>query len=143
MKPGKGAAFVRTKLKNYITGNVVEKTFRAGESAQSATLEKKETQFTYQDGDDVRLLILLPSPLLCIAAQIGFCARGWPLQRLLYRGRDTSCLSAPLACVTYCSLLSSLKTFLDRLHEEVKHLPLAEVYQARCLTVHGSLCIQM
>jgi translation elongation factor P/translation initiation factor 5A len=53
VKPGKGAAFVRTKLKNYITGNVVERTFRAGESATAASLEKKETQFTYQDGDDV------------------------------------------------------------------------------------------
>ena len=54
VKPGKGAAFVRTKLKNYITGNVVERTFRGGESVESATLEKKETQFSYVDGDDVR-----------------------------------------------------------------------------------------
>lgn len=54
VKPGKGAAFVRTKLKNYITGNVVDRTFRGGETVQQAELEKKETQFTYQDGDDVR-----------------------------------------------------------------------------------------
>lgn len=53
VKPGKGAAFVRTKLKNYITGNVVDRTFRGGESVEQAELEKKETQFTYQDGDDV------------------------------------------------------------------------------------------
>ncbi|KAK9916619.1 hypothetical protein WJX75_004956 [Coccomyxa subellipsoidea] len=52
VKPGKGAAFVRTKLKNYITGNVVDRTFRGGETVQQAELEKKETQFTYQDGDD-------------------------------------------------------------------------------------------
>lgn len=54
VKPGKGAAFVRTKLKNYITGNVVDKTFRGGETVTSATLDKKETQFSYVDGDDVR-----------------------------------------------------------------------------------------
>ena len=53
MKPGKGAAFVRTKLKNYISGNVVERTFRAGESAVQAVLEKRDCQFTYPDGDEV------------------------------------------------------------------------------------------
>ncbi|KAK9841777.1 hypothetical protein WJX81_002305 [Elliptochloris bilobata] len=52
VKPGKGAAFVRTKLKNFITGNVVDKTFRGGESVDAATVEKKETQFSYVDGDD-------------------------------------------------------------------------------------------
>ena len=53
VKPGKGAAFVRTKLKNYISGNVVERTFRAGESATQAVLEKRDCQFTYQDGEEV------------------------------------------------------------------------------------------
>lgn len=53
MKPGKGAAFVRTKLKNFITGNVVDRTFRGGEGVDAATVEKKETQFSYVDGDDV------------------------------------------------------------------------------------------
>lgn len=53
VKPGKGAAFVRTKLKNYITGNVVDRTFRAGESAIQAVLEKRDCQYTYQDGDEV------------------------------------------------------------------------------------------
>jgi len=54
VKPGKGAAFVRTKLKNFITGNVVDRTFRGGESVDAAVVEKKETQFSYVDGDDVR-----------------------------------------------------------------------------------------
>ena len=53
VKPGKGAAFVRSKLKNYLTGNTVEKTFRAGESVESALVERSPTQFTYADGDDV------------------------------------------------------------------------------------------
>lgn len=52
VKPGKGSAFVRTKLKNAKTGNVVEKTFRAGETVPQAVLEKSTLQYTYKDGDD-------------------------------------------------------------------------------------------
>lgn len=52
VKPGKGSAFVRTKLKNVQTGNVVEKTFRAGENVPSANIEKLPMQHTYKDGDD-------------------------------------------------------------------------------------------
>lgn len=51
VKPGKGAAFVRTKLKNVQTGNVVERTFRAGETVPQATLEKSVMQHTYREGD--------------------------------------------------------------------------------------------
>jgi elongation factor P len=52
VKPGKGSAFVRTKLKNAQTGNVVEKTFRAGETVPQANLDKRAMQHTYKDGDD-------------------------------------------------------------------------------------------
>ena len=52
VKPGKGAAFVRTKLKNVETGNVVEKTFRAGEKVAKATLDKREMQYLYKEGED-------------------------------------------------------------------------------------------
>ncbi|NEO39394.1 MAG: elongation factor P [Moorea sp. SIOASIH] len=52
VKPGKGSAFVRTKLKNVQTGNVVEKTFRAGETVPQANLEKRPMQHTYKDGDE-------------------------------------------------------------------------------------------
>lgn len=55
VKPGKGAAFVRTKLKNAVTNNTVDKTFRAGESVASATVEKKDFQYTYADGNEVTL----------------------------------------------------------------------------------------
>lgn len=50
VKPGKGAAFVRTKMRNYITGNSVEKTFRAGSSIDEADVFKETKQFTYKDG---------------------------------------------------------------------------------------------
>lgn len=52
VKPGKGAAFVRTKLKNAQTGSVNEHTFRAGESVAEANLEKLTMQYTYKDGDN-------------------------------------------------------------------------------------------
>ena len=53
VKPGKGSAFVRTKLKNVQTGSVVEKTFRAGETVPQANLEKKVMQHTYREGEDL------------------------------------------------------------------------------------------
>lgn len=52
VKPGKGSAFVRTKLKNAQSGSVVEKTFRAGETVPQANLEKSTMQHTYKEGDD-------------------------------------------------------------------------------------------
>lgn len=52
VKPGKGSAFVRTKLKNAQTGNVVERTFRAGETVPQANLEKLTMQHTYKEGDE-------------------------------------------------------------------------------------------
>mmetsp|Transcript_28278 Transcript_28278/g.83043 ORF Transcript_28278/g.83043 Transcript_28278/m.83043 type:complete len:225 (-) Transcript_28278:331-1005(-) len=52
VKPGKGAAFVRSKLKNLITGNTVEKTWKAGENVMPAEVEKLDVQFTYQDGEE-------------------------------------------------------------------------------------------
>lgn len=50
VKPGKGAAFVRSKLRNAETGQVLEKTFRAGEKVETAHLEKREMQFLFTDG---------------------------------------------------------------------------------------------
>ncbi len=52
VKPGKGSAFVRTKLKAVVSGNVVEKTFRAGEMVPQAVLEKTSFQHTYMEGED-------------------------------------------------------------------------------------------
>ncbi len=51
VKPGKGSAFVRTKIKNVITGSVLEKTFNPSEKFPSAEIEKREMQYLYQDGD--------------------------------------------------------------------------------------------
>ena len=51
VKPGKGAAFVRTKLKNIINGGVVEKTFRPTEKCPQARIDRKDMQYLYADGD--------------------------------------------------------------------------------------------
>ena len=52
VKPGKGPAFVRTKLKQVMTGKVVDKTFNAGVKVDIAVLEKREMNFLYKEGDD-------------------------------------------------------------------------------------------
>ena len=51
VKPGKGAAFVRTKMKNIINGGVVEKTFRPTEKFEQAHIDRKEMQYLYSDSD--------------------------------------------------------------------------------------------
>ena len=51
VKPGKGAAFVRTKIRNVITGSVVERTFSPTEKFPTAYIERKDMQYLYQDGD--------------------------------------------------------------------------------------------
>lgn len=51
VKPGKGGAFVRTKLKNMINGRVIDQTFRSGEKVGIPDLEEKEMQYLYREGD--------------------------------------------------------------------------------------------
>ncbi len=51
VKPGKGAAFVRTKLKNIVSGGVVEKTFRPTEKCEEARIDRVDMQYLYSDGD--------------------------------------------------------------------------------------------
>lgn len=52
VKPGKGAAFVKTKLKKIETGQVVERTFRAGEKVMKAMLDRREMQYLYKEGKE-------------------------------------------------------------------------------------------
>ena len=51
VKPGKGPAFVRTKLKNVLSGKVVDKTFNAGVKVDTATVDRRDMQYLYKDGD--------------------------------------------------------------------------------------------
>jgi elongation factor P len=52
VKPGKGGAFVRTKLKNVLSGKVVDRTFNAGTRVETATVDKRDMQYLYKDGTD-------------------------------------------------------------------------------------------
>ena len=52
VKPGKGPAFVRTKMKHVLSGKVVERTFNAGVKVETANVDKRDMQFLYRDGDD-------------------------------------------------------------------------------------------
>ena len=52
VKPGKGGAFVRTKLKNVLTGKVVDRTFNAGVKVETANVDKRDMQYLYKDGTD-------------------------------------------------------------------------------------------
>ncbi|WP_372593714.1 elongation factor P [Actinotalea sp.] len=52
VKPGKGGAFVRTKLKNVLSGKVVDRTFNAGLKVETATVDKRDMQYLYKDGND-------------------------------------------------------------------------------------------
>lgn len=56
VKPGKGAAFVRSKLRNVRTGAVIEKTFNAGEKIPKARIERREVQYLYSDGKDYNFM---------------------------------------------------------------------------------------
>ena len=52
VKPGKGGAFVRTKLKSVLSGKVVDRTFNAGTKVETATVDKRDMQYLYRDGSD-------------------------------------------------------------------------------------------
>ena len=52
VKPGKGGAFVRTKLKNVLSGKVVDRTFNAGVKVETASVDKRDMQYLYREGED-------------------------------------------------------------------------------------------
>ena len=56
VKPGKGPAFVRTKLKDVVTGKVTDKTFNAGVKVETATVDRRDMTFLYRDGEDYVLM---------------------------------------------------------------------------------------
>nr|WP_272902187.1 elongation factor P [Brevibacterium daeguense] len=52
VKPGKGPAFVRTKIKNVLSGKIIDKTFNAGTKVETATVDRRDMQYLYNDGTD-------------------------------------------------------------------------------------------
>jgi len=68
VKPGKGGAFVRTKLKNVLSGKVVDKTFNAGTKIETANVDKRDMQYLYRDGDDFIFMDTVTYDQLPVAA---------------------------------------------------------------------------
>ena len=92
VKPGKGSAFVRTKLKNAQTGQVVEKTFRAGEKVAKAMLDRREMQYLYKEGADYVMMDNESYEQLNVSeAQIGdgikYLKENMIVQVLMHEGR--------------------------------------------------------
>ena len=70
VKPGKGGAFVRTKLKNVIVGNVVERTYRAGEKVNEVRLNRRPVTYSYTDGDLYYFMDVQSFEMIPIAADV-------------------------------------------------------------------------
>lgn len=92
VKPGKGAAFVRTKLKNVETGQVVEKTFRAGEKVAKAMLDRREMQYLYKEGTDLIMMDLesyeqLPVPADSVGDGIKYLKENMNVQILMHESK--------------------------------------------------------
>ena len=91
VKPGKGGAFVRTKLKNLRTGAVLDRTYRADEKLDQAIIDKKEMQFLYADGDsyvfmDTRDYEQLPAPRASLGQAANFLKEGDSVLLQFYQG---------------------------------------------------------
>src|SRR3954466_14564156 len=69
VKPGKGGAFVRTTLKNVLSGKVVDKTFNAGTKVETANVDKRSMTYLYKDGTDFAFMDADPHPKIHVSAQ--------------------------------------------------------------------------
>ncbi len=91
VKPGKGGAFVRTKLKNFASGAVIDRTFRAGEKFQRIHTSVEDVQFLYPDGTDVVLMNTatfeqVQMPLGVVETEMRYLREGDTVQMLLVDG---------------------------------------------------------
>ncbi len=91
VKPGKGGAFVRTKIKNLLTGKNVDRTFRAGEKFQEADVEQRQMQYLYLDGENLVFMDSenyeqLPIPADVVADARKFLKENTEVDILFWRG---------------------------------------------------------
>ncbi|WP_124054854.1 elongation factor P [Arcanobacterium ihumii] len=80
VKPGKGPAFVRTKLKNVLSGKNVDKTFNAGVKVETATVDRRDMQYLYNDGTDYIFMDLESYEQLPISAEVVGEAKNFMLE---------------------------------------------------------------
>ena len=91
VKPGKGPAFVRTKLKNVLTGKVVDKTFNAGVKVETATVDRRDATYLYRDGADFVFMDSEdyeqhPLPEALVGRLAGFLLEGMVVQIAFHEG---------------------------------------------------------
>ncbi len=91
VKPGKGAAFVRTKIKNVITGGVIEKTFNPTDKMPKAHIERKDMEYLYNDGElyyfmDTETYEQLPLDANILEAALPFLKENMTVKVLSYKG---------------------------------------------------------
>jgi len=91
VKPGKGAAFVRTKLKNIVTGSTVERTFNPSDKMPKAHIERKDMQYLYSDGDlyyfmDVETYEQIPLNASAIGDSLKFVKENVVVKILSHKG---------------------------------------------------------
>lgn len=92
VKPGKGNAFVRTRIKNLITNNVLEKTFKSGDRVDEPELETKRMQYLYKDGNGFQFLDLesyetTPLEESSVGDKKNFLTENLEIEVLYFRGR--------------------------------------------------------
>ena len=93
VQPGRGAAFVRTKMRNLLTGNTNEKTFRSGEKFELAEVSRDVMQYTYMDGDDYMFMNMetfeeLRVPPIAVSK---FVKEGMDCQIVQWNGKVIGC----------------------------------------------------
>lgn len=92
VKPGKGGAFVRSRLRNLMTGNTVEKTWRAGDKMDSALVERRNVEFLYRQGDDLVFMDMndyeqMQLPVKQVGDAINFLKDNTPVQLITWKGQ--------------------------------------------------------
>ena len=100
VKPGKGGAFVRTRLKNVKTGRVIDRTFRSGEKVEDVRLEKKTVQYLYRDEDhfvfmDSNTYDQIPASKEVVGEKSKFLKEGMDVE-ILFHGRDPIGVDPPI-----------------------------------------------
>jgi elongation factor P len=95
VKPGKGGAFVRTKLKNLLTGRVVDRTFRSGERCDEADVEEKTMQYLYQDSEgrifmDTQTYEQIPIGDDVLGDAVHFLMENMEVEVLFWRGKPVN-----------------------------------------------------
>jgi elongation factor P len=91
VKPGKGPAFVRTKLKNVVSGKVVDKTYNAGVKVETATVDRRDATFLYRDGNDFVFMDSAdyeqhPLPEAMVGESANYLLESMPVQIAFHNG---------------------------------------------------------